>query len=61
MENKIYISFGVFPNSQTTPFEETSPSSRDYNCIAWAMEDATRFYWPLPDPVFYWPADVKKE
>ncbi|MBK8565569.1 MAG: hypothetical protein IPN76_20040 [Saprospiraceae bacterium] len=44
-----------FPNSFHEPFEVTSPSSGKYNCIAWALNDQTRFIWPLRKRGFYCP------
>jgi hypothetical protein len=55
-----YLSLDSFPNSREEPFEITSPASRQYNCIAWAMQDPTRFYWPIPESAFYWPSSVPR-
>jgi hypothetical protein len=50
-----------FPNSFAEPFEVTSPSSGEYNCIAWALNDQTRFIWPLRQRGFYWPRRLPVE
>lgn len=50
-----------FPNSIAEPFEVTSPSSGEYNCIAWALNDQSRFIWPLRQRGFYWPKSVRME
>jgi hypothetical protein len=50
-----------FPNSFLEPFELTSPSSGEYNCIAWALKDLSRFIWPLRQRGFYWPKGVPME
>lgn len=39
----------------------TSPSDRRYNCIAWTAADETRWWWPDPDNVAYWPEKVPRE
>lgn len=31
----------------------TSDETEDYNCIAWAAEEDTRFWWPVVG--YYWP------
>mgnify|MGYP001594819526 CR=1 FL=1 len=36
----------------------TSPSSKEYNCIAWAAGDEKRFWWPFGG---YWPPVVPRE
>ena len=40
----------LFPNSQCAV---ASPRTTDYNCIAWAAEDTTR--WWSPEQRYYWP------
>lgn len=53
-----------FPGLRTSAFRLTSPTTRDYNCIAWAANDATRWWWPDPDPdndAVYWPPNVPIE
>ena len=50
-----------FPGLRISEFRVTSPTTRDYNCIAWAANDATRWWWPDPDPdndAVYWPPNV---
>jgi len=52
----------VFPGLQTSPFQITSPTSRDYNCIAWAAGDTTRWWWPDPDSdASFWPPGIPRE
>jgi hypothetical protein len=52
-----------FPNLKKLGFRKTSePDS--YNCIAYAIGDLTRFWWPgeyLPSSVDYWPPDIPNE
>lgn len=33
----------------------TSPASRRYNCVAWAAGNDTRWWWPDPMGIGYWP------
>ena len=40
----------IFPGLRNSAYRVTSPAARDYNCIAWAAGDATRWWWPDPDP-----------
>jgi hypothetical protein len=54
----------LFPNSLHEPFIETSQPTIGahcipYNCIAWAYEDNTKWYWP--DFRSYWPANIPHE
>lgn len=50
-----------FPNSYIEPFLLTSPETPHYNCIAWAFEDDTKWYWPDPDDIYYWPSEISRE
>lgn len=49
----------LFPNR--TDFTVTSPKSVKYNCIAWAMEDVLRWWWPDEEGLGHWPAGVARE
>jgi hypothetical protein len=54
----------LFPRLPTAAYRVSSPVSRDYNCIAWAAGDTSRWWWPTNDPdndVPYWPAGVARE
>ena len=44
-----------FPNLSSSGFEITSEFSLEYNCIAWAAGDNTRWWWPTGSD--YWPTD----
>jgi hypothetical protein len=51
-----------FPNLQEKLHEVTSPSTDDYNCIAWAAGDIENWWWP-DDPEIgygYWPLNVPR-
>lgn len=50
-----------FPNIQSQGFRATSPATPDYNCIGWAAGEDDRFWWPRPEPDYYWPPGVPRE
>ena len=41
-------------------FRTTSPASSDYNCIAWAADDPSRWWEPDPMGDYYWPENVSR-
>jgi hypothetical protein len=47
-----------FPQLRGAPYEITSPAQPDYNCIAWAAGDDSRWWEPDPSQSFYWPPGV---
>lgn len=51
--------FSAFPNLKRTGFTATSCKTTQYNCIAWAVEDNSRFWWPDEDG--YWPEGLEKK
>ena len=56
-----FIQLPDFPNSRIKPFLITSPHTSTYNCIAWAYGDSTRWYWPDPENIYYWPKNIPRE
>lgn len=54
------IFFPDFPNSQDDPFIITSRPTPTYNCIAWAYGDNTRWYWPDPSNIYFWPNNIPR-
>lgn len=48
----------VFPNLTRSAYAITSPSTPEYNCIAWAAGDAERWWWPIAGSFAYWPSNV---
>ena len=44
-----------FPNLTSAAYEITSDFSPDYNCIAWAAGDISRWWWPAAGD--HWPID----
>jgi len=51
----------AFPKLSDTPYEITSMATSQYNCIAWAAGDDTRWWWPDSPEQFYWPEDVPRQ
>lgn len=49
----------AFPNLARSGYSLTSPASPDYNCIAWAIGETERWWWP--NPFAYWPPAVPTE
>jgi len=50
-----------FPNSYQYPFEITSPYTPAHNCIAWAYEDSSKWYWPDTGNRWYWPEEIPRK
>ncbi|MBN2568114.1 MAG: hypothetical protein JXB42_01655 [Deltaproteobacteria bacterium] len=50
----------IFPNLKT--YEITSPPTIEYNCIAWALGDDKRWWWPDPNiySQYYWPPEIPR-
>jgi hypothetical protein len=48
----------LFPSLGPDGFSITSPQNPDYNCIAWAAGDVSRWWWPSTNPQVFWPAGV---
>ena len=51
----------IFPGLARTKFQITSPPSDEYNCIAWAAQDNTQWWWPDEASATYWPAEAIRE
>jgi len=49
----------IFPGLRGAPYEITSPAQPDYNCVAWAAGDDSR--WWEPGEFQYWPEGVSRE
>jgi hypothetical protein len=45
----------AFPKLQGTNWSKTSESEDCYNCIAWAAEVVTQWWWPTDPGKTYWP------
>lgn len=48
----------AYPRLQGTSFEQTSPPTEKYNCVAWAAKDETRTWWPWSS--YYWPSNIPR-
>jgi hypothetical protein len=48
----------AFPRLKLSGYSITSPSSPDYNCIAWAASDSERWWEPDPFGLYYWPEEA---
>lgn len=54
------MAIGDFENLAPGTFQITSPPTPDYNCIAWAVRDTDRWWWPDPDDG-HWPEGAPVE
>ena len=48
-----------FPNLASAEYQKKSVETPEYNCIAWAAGDSSRWWWP--SPFSYWPAEAPQE
>ena len=48
-----------FPDLGRSDYKVTSDESPEYNCIAWAAGDTSRWWWPISP--YYWPPEVPME
>ena len=51
----------LFPRLRSDTYKITSPVQVDYNCIAWAAGDDSRWWEPDPFGQYYWPEGVPRE
>ena len=49
-----------FPNLKDSGYKITSPSTIEYNCIAWAAGDTDAWWWPDQMYTAYWPPNVPR-
>lgn len=52
--------FRLFPNLDPARFSLTSSQTPTYNCIAYAAGDLSRWWWPDPDGLFFWPVAAQR-
>jgi hypothetical protein len=50
----------VFTNL-TDSFQVTSWPAERYNCVAWAADDPSNWWWPDPDGESFWPRGVERQ
>ena len=51
----------IFPELARTSYDVTSPKDTNYNCIAWAANDNSSWWWPDPFNQYYWPENIPRE
>jgi hypothetical protein len=51
----------LFPHLAEEGYVETSPATRQYNCIAWAAGQTEAWWWPRSMEVHFWPDGVARE
>jgi hypothetical protein len=49
-----------FPALSDSNCRVTSPADSSYNCIAWAMQDVGKWWWPDPMRQMYWPSELAR-
>ena len=50
----------LFPKLGVSQYRITSQASKDYNCIAWAAGDDSRWWEPDPWNLYYWPPSAPR-
>lgn len=51
-----------FPGLENDPtFYQASDETPEYNCIAFALGETSRWYWPSDKPEAYWPDEITRE
>jgi len=50
----------LFPKLRGSEYQITSPATEVYNCIAWAVGDIGRWWWPDLAKKRYWPAGAAR-
>ena len=51
----------LFPRLAGTEYEITSPRTIEYNCVAWAADNCSKWWWPDPFGQYFWPSGVPRE
>ncbi len=44
-----------YPNLSNEGYSIESPATPAYNCVAWAADDDTKWWDPIPSPFAFWP------
>lgn len=47
-----------WPNLTSDNYRKTSVLDKNYNCIAWSVNDETLKIWPYDHPDYFWPSDI---
>lgn len=51
----------LFAGLRGAGYQISSEQDHSYNCIAWAADDITRWWWPINPPFSYWPGEVASD
>lgn len=51
----------LFPRLAGVAYEITSPAAAEYNCLAWAAADDSRWWWPDEFGMYYWPRESPRQ
>ena len=51
----------AFPDLVAIGYKISSPQNYRYNCIAWAASNDTKWWWPDPQNIGFWPPGVPRE
>src|SRR5438445_10482838 len=51
----------IFPNLNNDSYRITSSKTPGYNCVAWAADNNSRWWWPIAPPFAYWPTGDPRE
>jgi len=51
----------AFPGLAAGSYEISSPQNYRYNCIAWATNNDSKWWWPDPQNIGYWPSGVPRK
>src|SRR4051794_35713778 len=49
-----------FPSLHSHHFKPTSTATFQYNCVAWAAGETTRWWWPIVG-LYYWPSGTPSD
>ena len=50
----------LFPGLVGSDYQLTSPPDLTYNCIAWAMGESDRWWWPDSQDIAFWPEGIER-
>lgn len=53
--------YRAFPKLENEGYKITSLPTYNYNCIAWAVGENHRAWWPDKNLQLYWPEDIPRE
>ena len=50
----------VFPGLRSGNYQIKSPADISYNCIAWAVGENHKCWWPTPRARYFWPKGLSR-